>query len=94
VNADLAAGYRRVLIIAPLGDRTRKPLEWGLHLAAQVGELRAGGSRVETVFPDSDSQNALGVGMGLMDLSARRPSAQAGYNQGKALAEQLTEFWR
>ena len=32
--------------------------------------------------------------MEVMDLSRRRPSAQAGYNQGRALAEQLTEFWR
>lgn len=94
VNADLAAGYGRVLIIPPLGDRTRKPLEWGLHLAAQVNDLRERDSKVETIFPDIDSQNALGVGMSLMDLSTRRPSAQAGYNQGKALAERLTEFWR
>ena len=28
------------------------PPEWGTHLATQVDELRAGGSRVETVFPD------------------------------------------
>ena len=93
VNADLAAGYRRVLVIPPLGDRTRKPLDWGLHLAAQVDELRAHGSRVEIISPDSDSQHTLGVGMNMMDLSTRGPSAQAGYNQGKALAEQLTEFW-
>jgi NTE family protein len=93
VNADLAAGYGRVLIIPPLGDRTRKPLDWGLHLAAQVAELRAGGSRVETIFPDSDSLNALGIGMNLMDLSTRRPSAEAGYNQGGALAARLAEFW-
>jgi NTE family protein len=94
VNADLAAGYGRVLVLPPLGDRTRKPLDWGLHLAAQVDELRARGSRVETIVPDSASQTALGVGMNLMDLSTRRPSAQAGYNQGKAIAAQLTEFWR
>jgi NTE family protein len=94
VNADLTAGYGRVLVIPPLGGRTRKPLDWGLHLAAQVDELRARGSRVETIFPDSDSQNALGIGMNLMDLSTRRPSAEAGYNQGKVLAEQLTDFWR
>jgi NTE family protein len=94
VNADLAAGYGRVLVIPPLGDRTRKPLDWGLHLAAQVDELRARGSRIETVVPDSPSQTALGVGMNLMDLSTRRSSAQAGYRQGKALAAQLTEFWR
>jgi NTE family protein len=32
--------------------------------------------------------------MNIQDLSRRGPSAQAGYNQGRALAEQLTEFWR
>ena len=94
VNADLAAGHARVLIIPPLGDRTRKPLEWGLHLAAQADELRACGSRVEIVFPDRNSRDAIGVGMNLMDLSRRRPSAQAGYDQARALAEQLSEFWR
>ena len=94
VNADLTAGYGRVLVIPPLGGRTRKPLDWGLHLAAQVDELRTAGSRVETIFPDSDSQNALGFGMNLMDLSTRRRSTEAGYSQGKVLAEQLTDFWR
>ena len=42
-----------------------------MHLAAQVDELRAGGSRVETIFPDGDSLNAFGVNM--MDLSTVRP---------------------
>ena len=93
VNADLTAGYGRVLVIPPLGDRTRKPLDWGLHLAAQVDELRARGSRVETIFPDNESQTALGLGMNLMDLSMRRRAAQAGYNQGKAVAVQLSSFW-
>jgi NTE family protein len=63
-----------------------------MHLAAQVGELRARGSRIETVLPDSDSRNALGGN--LMDLSARPASGRAGYGQGRALAGQLTEFWR
>ena len=91
-NADLAAGYGRVLVLSPLGGRTRAPLDWGMHLAAQAGELRARGSRVETVLPDSDSRNAFGSN--LMDLSTRPPAARAGYDQGRALAEQLTEFWR
>ena len=93
-NADLAAGYARVLVLSPFGGRSLHPLDWGTHLAAQVDELRAGGSRVETIFPDSNSQNVLGGGMEVMDLSRRRPSAQAGYTQGGALAEQLTKFWR
>ena len=92
-NADLAAGYGRVLVLSPLGGRTRAPLEWGMHLAAQVDELRAGGSRVETIFPDSNSRSTRSAPM-LMDLSTRPPAARAGYDQGRALAEQLTEFWR
>lgn len=93
-NADLAAGYARVLVLSPLGGRTRHPLEWGTHLAAHVDQLRARGSRVETIFPDGDATNALGAGMSLMDLSARPSAARAGYDQGNALAERLIEFWR
>jgi NTE family protein len=93
-NADLAAGYARVLVLSPFGGRSLHPLNWGTHLATQADELRAGGSRVETIFPDSNSQNVLGSGMEVMDLSRRRASAQAGYTQGGVLAEQLTEFWR
>jgi NTE family protein len=91
-NADLAAGYGRVLVLSPLGGRSRAPLDWGIHLAAQAAELRARGSRVETIFPDSNSREAFGVN--LMDPSTRPPAARAGYNQGRALAGQLTEFWR
>jgi NTE family protein len=91
-NADLAAGYARVLVLSPFGGRSRHPLGWGTHLAAQVDKLRTRGSRVETIFPDSNSRNAFGADM--MDLSTRAPAARAGYDQGKALAGQLTEFWR
>jgi len=91
-NADLAAGYGRVLVLSPFGGRTRMPLEWGMQLAAQVDELRAGGSRVETIFPDRNSEHLFGANA--MDLSLRPPAARAGYDQGRALAEQLTEFWR
>jgi NTE family protein len=91
-NADLAAGYERVLVLSPFGGRTRHPLDWGMQLAAQVDELRAGGGRVETIFPDSNSLDAFGVNM--MDRSTRPPAARAGYDQGRALVEQLTEFWR
>ena len=91
-NADLAAGYGRVLVLSPLGGRSRAPLEWGLHLAAQVDELRASGSSVETILPDTNSLAAFGDNM--MNPSTRPPAARAGYDQGRALAEQLTEFWR
>ena len=63
-----------------------------MQLAAQVDELRAGGSKVETIFPDGHSLTAFGANM--MDPSTRPPAARAGYDQGGALAGQLTEFWR
>jgi NTE family protein len=91
-NADLAAGYARVLVLSPFGGRSRTPVDWGMHLATQVDELRAGGSRVETIFPDSNSEHMFGANA--MDLSLRPPAARAGYDQGRALAGQLTEFWR
>jgi NTE family protein len=91
-NADLAAGYARVLVLSPFGGRSRTPVDWGMHLATQVAELRARGSRVETIFPDSTSEHMFGANA--MDLSLRPPAARAGRNQGRALAEQLTEFWR
>jgi NTE family protein len=91
-NADLAAGYARVLVLSPFGGRSLTPVDWGTHLATQVDELRAGGSSVETIFPDSSSEHMFGANA--MDLSLRPPAARAGYDQGRALAEQLTEFWR
>ena len=91
-NADLAAGYARVLVLSPFGGRSRTPVEWGTHLASQVDELRAGGSRVETIFPDGNARAAFGDNA--MDLSTRPPAARAGYDQGRALAQGLTEFWR
>ena len=91
-NADLAAGYGRVLVLSPFGGRSRVPLEWGMDLAAQVDELRAGGSRVQTIFPDSAAEHMFGANA--MDLSLRPPAARAGYSQGRALAELVAEIWR
>jgi NTE family protein len=81
-----------VLVLAPFSGRSLTPVAWGTHLATQVDELRAHGSRVETIFPDSDSEHLFGAKA--MDLSLRPPAARAGYEQGRARGEQLTEFWR
>src|SRR4051794_7065306 len=90
-NADLATGFGRVLVLSPFGGRTRHPLEWGMQLSAQIDELRASGSSVETIFPNDQALEAFGVNM--MDLSTRPAAARAGYDQGRARAEQLTR-WR
>src|SRR5580700_2282382 len=91
-NADLAAGYGRVLVLSPFGGRSRMPAEWGMDLATQAGELRAGGSRVQTVFPDGGAGDVFDANA--LDPSTRRPAARGGYDQGRALAERLAEIWR
>jgi NTE family protein len=91
-NADLAAGYGRVLVLSPFGGRSRMPGEWGMDLATQIDELRAGGSVVETVFPDARAGDAFNANA--LDPSTRLQAARGGHDQGRALAGQLTEFWR
>ncbi len=90
-NADLAAGYGRVLVLSPFGGRSRMPSDWGMDLATQVDELRAGGSRVETAFPDRGSGDVFDVNA--LDPSTRLQAARGGYDQGGALAEQISVFW-
>jgi NTE family protein len=90
-NADLATGYERVLILDPFGGRSRTPLEWGMDLATQVAELRASGSRVETVFPDAGAGDVFNENA--LDPSTRRQAALGGHQQGRALAPQLAGFW-
>jgi NTE family protein len=90
-NADLAAGYGRVVVLEPFSGRSRTPLGWGMDLATQVGELRAGGSTVETVFPDAGAGDVFNANA--LDPSTRLPAARGGYDQGRALAGQLAEFW-
>ena len=90
-NADLAVGYERVLVLSPLGGRTLHPPHWRTELAVQVDELRAHGSRVETVIPDRGAEHLFGANA--MDPSLRPAAARAGYDQGRALAEQLSKLW-
>jgi NTE family protein len=63
-----------------------------MDLATQVSELRAAGSAVESVFPDAGAGDVFDANA--LDPSTRLPAARGGYDQGRALAGQLTEFWR
>jgi NTE family protein len=91
-NADLAAGYALVLVLSPFGGRSRMPLEWGMDLATQVDELRAGGSRVEAVFPDGGAGDVFDANA--LNPSTRLQAARGGHVQSRALAEMLAEIWR
>lgn len=82
-NADLAAGFDRVLVLSPLGGRSMTPPEWGTNLSAQVDALRAAGSEVETVTPRDEDEHLFGANA--MNVALRPAAAQAGYDQGRAL---------
>ncbi len=95
-NADLAAGYDKVLVLSPFSERTqplppgqfeglRRPP--GADLASEVARLRAQGSHVEIITPDDASRDAMGINQ--MDFATRAPSARAGYEQGKREAPRL-----
>lgn len=86
-NADLAEGCPHVVVLSPLGGRSRTPAQWGLHLASQVERLRDTGSEVTVGLPDDTALAAFGDN--LMDPTTRPPAARAGYAQGRALADGL-----
>jgi NTE family protein len=90
-NADLAAGCGRVLVLSPFGGRTRMPLEWGMDLATQVAELRAGGSWVETVLPDAGAGDVFDANA--LDPATRQQAARGGHDQGRACADLVAEMW-
>ena len=91
-SADLASGFDSVLIVAPIGARSEgiDPL-LGRQARQEADALRATGTRVELVFPDSASLEA--IGFNRMDASRRGVSAEAGMAQGRALAARLAEGW-
>lgn len=90
-NADLAAGYRQVLVLSPFSGRSRMPAAWRMDLASQVEELRAGGSEVQTVFPDAAAGDVFDTNA--LDPSTRVQAARGGHDQGRRLAERLRTFW-
>lgn len=67
------------------------PLAWGMDLASQVAELRSGGSRVETVFPDERAGDVFNASAA--DPATRRRAAEGGYQQGLDLAAQVAAIW-
>jgi NTE family protein len=84
-NADLAEGYDRVVVLAPI-PRGMGPLA---SVDAQVTGMVA---RVAVVSPDDAGRRA--IGRNVLDPAARAPSAQAGRVQAASVAEQVAEKWR
>jgi len=83
-NADLAQGYDRVVVLAPI------PRGFG-PLASVDAQVTAMVARVAVVSPDAHSKAA--IGKNVLDPAARAPSAEAGRAQAAAVAAQAAEVW-
>jgi len=86
-NADLAAGYDRVVVVAPI-VRGFKPLP---SVTDQVAELARSCQAVALLAPDAASVAAFG--RNLLDPRSRAPSARAGYAQAAAVRADVAAVW-
>jgi len=86
-NADLAAGYDRVVVIAPIIRGLRSIA----GVAGQVTELGRSCQAVALVGPDAAAATAFG--RNLLDPACRAPSARAGYAQAGVARADLAAVW-
>ncbi|MFG2427083.1 patatin-like phospholipase family protein [Streptomyces sp. NPDC048590] len=86
-NAHLAAGYERVVVIAPTATGTRVIAA----PRAQAADLEAAGARVEVITPDAGSKKA--VGHNSLDPARRAAAARAGLAQSAAHTEAVAAVW-
>jgi len=87
-NADLAAGYERVVIVAPVAKGAG-------HLTSprrQAAALTAAGARVVLVRPDRAAVHA--IGHNVLDLSRRAAAAAAGRAQAAVEAAVVRAVWQ
>lgn len=85
-NADVAVGYERIAVLAPITRGFRRSQGADVEVAA----LREQAS-VALVAPDADARRA--IGSRVLDPSRRGPAAQAGRAQAAAVADQVAEVW-
>jgi NTE family protein len=86
-NADLAAGYDRVVVVAPI-TRGLKPMP---SVPDQVAELARSCRAVALLAPDAAAVAAFG--RNLLDPRTRAPSARAGYAQAAAVLADVAAVW-
>lgn len=86
LNADLAAGAERVLVLAPLGLQGDGPMGAGWDSARPLL-----GERVLAVEADEASRAAFGTNP--LDPSTRRPAAEAGKAQAAAVVDAVRALW-
>ncbi len=85
VNADLAEGADRVVVVAPIA----MGLNGSIH--HEIEALEAEGADVAVVVADEASVAAFGANP--LHPATREPSARAGRAQGPSVADAVAEVW-
>ncbi|GAA3804029.1 patatin-like phospholipase family protein [Sphaerisporangium flaviroseum] len=88
VNADLAVGHDRVVVLGPL-IREGGPVG---RLNDEIAELGTG-VRVAVLSPDRAARKALGEGMRMPDQGRRAAAARAGWTQAATVADSIAGVW-
>jgi NTE family protein len=87
-NADVAKGFNRVLIIAPLGammaDLFKVPTQ------REIAAIEQGGGKAMIIIPDASSTKEMGFNP--MDFARGGAVARAGFEQGKKEMGRLKKF--
>jgi NTE family protein len=98
-NAELAAGYDRVIVVSVTAGMERAAnafpaiaARFKQRMDDELGAITSKGGQVEMIIPDDESQAAFGTN--LMDFSRRGEIADAGLRQGKLEAARLRDFWK
>jgi len=84
VNADLAAGCDRVVVIAPVTASFAPTTRIGRQIAGL-------GARVALIQPDQAAKRAFG--RNVLDPARRAPAARAGQAQARAESARVAEVW-
>ena len=87
VNLDLAAGYRRVAVLAPLV----RALSRSAAVSRQADALRAAGAEVVVASPDAAALQA--IGHNVLDPARRAAAAEAGRAQAGSAAAEFDALW-
>ena len=91
-NADLAAGYDRVLVL------TLKAPPWAMRLVSLedgIAELRAAGVTVEVIQPDEEATEVIASAGSPMNPAVFEPVTRAGRAQGRRVVAQrgIAGWW-
>jgi NTE family protein len=86
-NADLAAGYERIVVVAPIAQGFGHMTSVGRQAAA----LAQAGAQVLVLSPDEAAARA--IGRNVLDPARRAASARAGREQAAAEAGRVRAVW-